>query len=93
MLSLSIIYTGNKDTTLFDAIELFLIRIALALKQAVYLLPLYSKAVANLVQVFKLLIPEQEIDGGNQHGNIVKRQMVHNHFVISLSYCLEALTL
>jgi hypothetical protein len=57
---------------------LFLISITLAGKETVHFLPFHVKAEANLVQVLEDLVPQEEIDGRDQHGNVAEREVVHN---------------
>ena len=56
---------------------MFLIGIALAGQEAVHFLPLHVEAVADLVKVVEYLIPEEEIDGGDQHWDVTERKVVH----------------
>ena len=56
---------------------MFLIGIALAGQQPVHLLALHVEAVADLVQVVEDLVPQKEVDGGDQHGDVTERKVVH----------------
>jgi len=56
---------------------MFLIGIALTGQEAVHILPLHVEAVADLVQVVEYLVPKKEIDGGDQHGDVTERKVVH----------------
>ena len=35
------------------------------------------EAVADLVQVVEDLVPQKEVDGGDQHGDVTERKVVH----------------
>ena len=61
----------------FHAVKMFLIGIALAGQQPVHLLALNVEAVADLVQVVEDLVPQKEVDGGDQHGDVTERKVVH----------------
>jgi len=59
-------------------IVFLVIPIALACKNAIHLFTFYPKAITYLVQILKNLIPEQKVQGRNQHRYVGKGQMIHS---------------